>query len=36
MAKSLFITQPVHATPHVDAGEPVEGRWKERVRSSER
>ena len=25
MAKSLFITQPVHATPHVDAGEPVTG-----------
>ncbi len=25
MANSLFITQPVHPTPHVDAGEPVHG-----------
>jgi APA family basic amino acid/polyamine antiporter len=25
MSKSLFITQPVHPTPHVDAGEPVHG-----------
>ncbi len=25
MSKGLFVTKPVHAAPHVDAGEPVEG-----------